>query len=190
MNGSVLMQERGGARGAVLPDYLGDKLRVVFCGTAASTASARRDHYYAGPGNELWPVLLRAGLVNEPLMWRDDSRVLQFGIGLTDLAKRVASSSDVGLDSHYDVARFIQKMATYSPRWVAFHGKSASRVVASYLGFGADVRLGKQHWRVAGRPVFVVPSMSGSNRSTNHLDGLPTRLAWFEALRDVLASEP
>src|SRR5882672_6024530 len=182
MNGSVLIQE-GGARGSVLPDHLADKLRVVFCGTAASTTSARRDHYYAGPGNEFWPVLQSAGLVNEPLTWREDSRVLQFGIGLTDLAKKVASSSDAGLGSHYDVARFIQKIATYSPRWVAFHGKTASRAVMRYLGLGADVRLGRQHWRVAGRPVFVVPSMSGSNRGTDHLDGLPTRLAWFDALR-------
>lgn len=35
----------------ILPDRLGPGLRVVFCGTAAGAVSARKGHYYAGPGN-------------------------------------------------------------------------------------------------------------------------------------------
>lgn len=46
----------------VLPDYLAPGLRIVFCGTAVSTASAERGHYYAGPGNEFWSFLHRSGL--------------------------------------------------------------------------------------------------------------------------------
>jgi G:T/U-mismatch repair DNA glycosylase len=41
----------------VLPDLLRPGLRIVFCGTAAGTASARAGAYYAGPGNAFWPTL-------------------------------------------------------------------------------------------------------------------------------------
>ncbi len=47
----------------VPPDYLAPNLRVVFCGTAAGNRSAEVGHYYAGPGNEFWPLLYRSGIV-------------------------------------------------------------------------------------------------------------------------------
>lgn len=81
---------------SVLPDYLAPGLRVVFCGTAVGETSAKRGHYYAGPGNEFWPLLYESGLVSEPLTPQDDARIVEFGIGLTDLAKRIAASSDAG----------------------------------------------------------------------------------------------
>jgi len=43
----------------VLPDVLTPGLQVVFCGTAAGTASAKRGAYYAGPGNQFWPMRVR-----------------------------------------------------------------------------------------------------------------------------------
>ncbi|HEU5143069.1 MAG TPA: uracil-DNA glycosylase family protein [Solirubrobacterales bacterium] len=47
---------------AVLPDLVRPGLRVVFCGTAAGTASARAGAYYAGPGNRFWETLRVTGL--------------------------------------------------------------------------------------------------------------------------------
>jgi G:T/U-mismatch repair DNA glycosylase len=67
----------------ILPDYLTPGLRVVFCGTAVSTASAARGHYYAGPGNEFWPLLHEAGLTPVLLTPDEDARVLEFALGLT-----------------------------------------------------------------------------------------------------------
>jgi len=49
--------------GDILPDVLEPGLHVVFCGTQAGSASARRGAYYAGPGNKFWPVLHEIGLV-------------------------------------------------------------------------------------------------------------------------------
>jgi TDG/mug DNA glycosylase family protein len=59
----------------------------VFCGTAAGLESARRQHYYAGPGNEFWSMLHQSGLVAERLRPQEDARILDFGLGLTDLPK-------------------------------------------------------------------------------------------------------
>ena len=46
----------------ILPDVLGPGLRVVFCGSAASTVAAARGAPYAGPGNRFWPTLFEIGL--------------------------------------------------------------------------------------------------------------------------------
>ena len=50
----------------VLPDLLTPGLRVVFCGIAVGTPSARRGAY-AGSGNQFWSVLARVGLTPRQL---------------------------------------------------------------------------------------------------------------------------
>jgi TDG/mug DNA glycosylase family protein len=113
-----------------LPDLLAEGLRVVICGTAAARTSAGVGHYYAGPGNMFWTYPYRSGITSEPLFPSTDKRVLEFGIGLTDLAKTVASSSDRGLRPHYDVDGLVAKVERFQPAWVAFHGKEAARTVS------------------------------------------------------------
>ena len=77
----------------VLPDLLAPGMRVVFCGTAPGSASARAGAYYAGPGNRFWATLPEVGLI--PILLRPDefTRLAEFGIGLTDISK-TASGSD------------------------------------------------------------------------------------------------
>lgn len=168
--------------GSKLPDYLAEDLRVVICGTAAGTTSAARGHYYAGPGNEFWQLLYRAKLTSDSLVPSTDARVLEFGIGLTDLAKKVAASNDQGLAMHYDVDGLIAKIERYRPRWVAFHGKEAAKAASRALGHGRSVRLGEQSWRVAGARVFVLPNASGANRDASRLEGKTHRVEWFKEL--------
>lgn len=167
---------------AKLPDFLGAGLRVVICGTAAGKTSAIRGHYYAGPGNMFWTYLFRAGITTEPLFPSSDSRVLEFGVGLTDLAKKVAASSDHGLRSHYDVDGFVTKVERYRPAWVAFHGKEAAKAVARALGERREVDLGEQSWTIGETRVFVLPSASGANRDASRLEGKADRVEWFKEL--------
>jgi TDG/mug DNA glycosylase family protein len=169
----------------VLPDYLAKGLRAVFCGTAVATASRDRGGYYAGSGNDFWLYLRQSGLIRIPLGPDSDRRILEFKLGLTDLVKGSAKSSDRGLIG-YDVPGFIHRMEKYEPSWVAFHGKEAAKQVSRHLGEGSDVSLGTQMWRVAGRPAYVLPSASGSNRGTSGLEGKANRLEWFEAFADLL----
>ena len=166
----------------ILPDYLAPRLQVVICGTAAGEKSGERGHYYAGPGNEFWKLLFESGLT-EPLRPEEDSQITKSGIGLTDLAKLVAASSDAGLREHYDVELFIWKIAQFKPAVVAFHGKEAAKEVSCVLGYGRRVRLGRQEWDVAERPAFVLPSASASNRDPRRLEGKASRLEWFVELR-------
>ena len=170
----------------VLPDHLAPRLRVVFCGTAVGIASAARGHYYAGPGNEFWSALESAGLLPQGLGPTPDHRILEFGIGLTDLAKNVAASSDRGLASSYDVESFASKIQRFEPDWIAFHGKTAANQVARWRGEPMPVRLGRQTWTVADSAVFVVPSMSGANRDPKRFEGKSSRQAWFAELADLI----
>ena len=172
---------------SVLPDYLATGLRVVFCGTAAGNRSAAVGHYYAGPGNEFWPLLYRSRIVPAALPPEQDDQVLRFAVGLTDLAKKRSASRDRDLSpDDFDVSGLAEKMQRYRPAWLAFHGKTPATIVSRSLGLGSHVALGLQAWTMGGVKVFVLPSASAANRSTAHLEGRPTRLAWFEALESEL----
>ena len=87
----------------VLRDVLEPGLRLVFCGTAAGTASARAGAYYAGPGNAFWPALYETGLTPELLEPAEFARLPEFGIGLTDICKvSFGSDAEVGTGEFAD----------------------------------------------------------------------------------------
>jgi TDG/mug DNA glycosylase family protein len=167
---------------AILPDYLAPGLRVVFCGTAVSTMSAQRGHYYAGPGNEFWPLLYESGLTPVRLAPDQDARVLDFGLGITDIAKKIAAASDAGLGPHYDIDGLVKKIERFAPRWLAFHCKTAGREVSKALGQGRSVALGKQPWTVGSSSAFILPSASAANRDQKRLEGRTSRVDWFRDL--------
>jgi len=149
---------RAGA--AVLPDLLDHGLKVVFCGSAAGAASAAAGAYYAGPGNRFWPLLHRLGLTPRELAPRQFARLLEFGLGLTDLAKR-ESGADAALSAAaYDLAAFKAKVLRYAPGAVAFNGKAPARAWFE----GAALDYGRQAARIGGAAVFVLPSTSGAAR--------------------------
>ncbi|CAN5448307.1 mismatch-specific DNA-glycosylase [soil metagenome] len=169
----------------MLPDLLRPGLDVVFCGTAVADRSADLGHYYAGPGNDFWQLLGESRIVPKRIPLSDDHTVVGLGIGLTDLVKCRSASDDGLLTSEdFDVVGFVEKIETNTPRWVAFHGKTAARAYRRVSG-SASQSLGVQTWRVANSEVFVVPSSSGSNRRPTY-DGLSSRLEWFQLLRDAV----
>ncbi|WP_042214935.1 mismatch-specific DNA-glycosylase [Demequina mangrovi] len=173
----------GTPRSDVLPDHLAPGLRAVFCGTAPGLASAARGHYYAGPGNRFWDYLGEAGIVPVPLGPEDDARVLEHGIGLTDLVKTMAQSHDRGLP--YDVPALAAKVAEHRPAWVAFTSKEAGTQAARWLGRPRP-GLGAQGWTFEGARVFVLPSPSGRNQGRASYDGRPTRLEWWAEVGALL----
>lgn len=149
---------------AVLPDVLEPGLTTVFCGSAASSASARQGTYYAGPGNRFWPVLYEAGFTPrafEPAEFRD---LALLGIGLTDLAKH-ESGMDIALSSSaYDSDLLLKKIETAKPRHLAFTGKRPAGIfLREALGAGLT-DYGLQNARIGETLIFVLPSPSGAAR--------------------------
>ena len=143
-----------------LPDVLAPGLMVVFCGTAAGDRSAQRGCYYAGPGNRFWPTLVKIGLTPTRFRPEEFREVLNCGLGLTDVAKKV-SGLDASLRSgDFDVKGFTERIAWAEPRIVAFNGKKAASIV---LGRRTkDVPIGRLTIRLGSSEVYVLPSTSGA----------------------------
>lgn len=134
-------------------------LRVVFCGTAAGTASARARAYYAGPGNAFWPTLAFVGLTPRELAPAEFELLPEFGIGLTDICKvRHGSDLEVGT-AEFDVAGLQERIAAAEPERLAFNGKNAARGALE-----RDVAYGVQEETLAGAELWVLPSTSGAAR--------------------------
>lgn len=166
-----------------LPDYLQPGLRLVFVGFNPSMRSAAVGHYYAGPGNLFWPLLYEAGLLPEPLTYAEDHRILEFGIGLTDLVQRpTRSSADLAPDeARAGVLQLQTRLMTYAPRVVCFNGKG---VYAWYTN--RPVTLGLQDETIGAARVFVVPSTSARNGHWQRAE----KAAYFQALRQLVDTCP
>ena len=163
-------------KGYLVPDLLAPNLRLVFCGTAPSKASAAAKAYYAKPGNKFWPTLHQVGITPRRFAPQEYPALLHLGIGLTDLCK-IHSGVDAELpDDAFDLATFHRKLKRYQPTMVAFTSKHAGQ---SALGHAVDYGLQDEGW--GGTRFFVLPSPSG----------LATRFfrieVWQDLARDLRA---
>lgn len=163
----------------VLPDLLQADLTLVFCGTAAGARSAAERAYYAHPGNLFWRALFSAGLTPRLLAPSEFPKLLDFGIGLTDLAKHHSGNDNQLPRDAFDVNALHAKIERYAPRLIAFTSKNAAQAA---LGRRADYGLRQD--RVGDSQVFVLPSPSGQARGHWQLEPW---LALAARLRDVRA---
>ena len=145
---------------ATLPDHLRRGMKLIVVGCNPGDRSARVGHYYAGRGNEFWPLLYDAGIVPELLEAKDDKRVIEFGVGLTDLVKRATRGVEEIERQEFAEGRILlaQKLAEYAPRVLAFNGKIVYEKFAQ-----SKCKLGLQKKKLYGAHVFVLPSTSGQN---------------------------
>ncbi|WP_426662641.1 mismatch-specific DNA-glycosylase [Rhodanobacter aciditrophus] len=147
------------AEASILPDVLAPGLALVFCGTAAGKRSAAERAYYAHPGNLFWRALHEAGFTPRLLAPAEFPLLPQFGIGLTDLAKRHSGNDDELPPGAFDVPALHAKIARFAPRLVAFTSKNAARAALDRA-----VGYGLQHECIGSARVFVLPSPSGQAR--------------------------
>jgi len=144
----------------ILPDVLEPGLKIVFCGTAAGTTSARARAYYAGPGNRFWDMLFETGLTPKRLDPAQFQDVIAYGIGLTDVVK-TASGSDASLPTTaFDPDRLRERILELKPGILAFNGKRSAQ---SFLD-ASKVEYGLQATQLGSTALFVLPSTSGAAR--------------------------
>lgn len=158
----------------VLPDVLSPGLRVVFCGTAAGTASARAKAYYAGPGNGFWKVLHETGLTPVQLAPAEFERLPEFGIGLTDICKTLHGSDQEVGTVEFDVTSLAARVSEAEPAVLAFNGKNAARgALEQNVGYGPHPE------QIGGASIWVLPSTSGAARRFWEIE------PWLELARAV-----
>lgn len=150
----------------MLEDILESNLALVICGTAVGSESARRGHYYSGPGNSFWRTLYETGLTPELLTSDRDWELPTYGIGLTDIAKRKTGSDKELTQSDFDVPGLRARIADSRPGIVCFNGKGAAKVAFDK----ETIDYGKQPERIAESIAFVAPSTSGAARGYWDID--------------------
>jgi len=143
----------------IVPDLLAPKLKLVFCGTAPSTASAKAKAYYAKPGNIFWPTLHRVGLTPRLFAPQEFPKLLELGIGLTDVCKTANGNDDELPKAAIDIEAFRKKILRYKPKLVAFTSKNSAQ-----LFFGHKVEYGLQKERLGETQFYVLSSTSGRAR--------------------------
>jgi double-stranded uracil-DNA glycosylase len=164
-----------------LPDYLAPNLRLLFVGINPGLRSAAAGHYYANPRNPFWRLLYEAGLTPVQLRPDEDSRILEFGYGLTDAVKRPSRGAS-DLRPHEFVTnrtRLMRTVRRYKPRAVCFNSKTAFE---GFFGKSVFAGFGPQRIIVIGAPVFVLPSTSPANAAVP----LAIKRGYFRALKDWL----
>lgn len=158
--------------GHAVPDLLAPNLRLVLCGTALGRRSAEQRAYYAHPNNLFWRTLHEIGLTPERIAPQDYARLLDHGIGLTDLAKRHFGNDDELPAGALDAEALRRKMLEYAPAMLAFTSKKGASI---FLGRPTGrIALGEQVERIGETRLFVLPSPSGTARG--HWD----RAVWEE----------
>ena len=166
-----------------LPDYLQPGLDIVLVGLNPSIPSARTGHYFANPRNRFWPAFNGAEMTPEPLTAETDYRVLEFGIGMTDIVKRPTPGvADLKTaDFHGGALDLQDRLTTTAPRIVCFHGiMAATHYVKIANGDRSKVSLGPQSWSIGISKVFVVPNPSPANASFS----LNDIIDWYLKLKE------
>src|SRR3974390_1154608 len=137
-----------------LPDYLRKGMKLVIVGCNPTESAVRAGHYYAGRGNPFWPLLYDSGVVPEPFDYPDDRRIIEFGIGLTDLVKRPTKTIEELKREDYAEGRFVlsKKLEEFLPRVVAFNGKLPYEQFAQRKS-----KYGVQKELLYGARVYVLP---------------------------------
>ena len=153
-----------------LPDLLGPDLSLVFVGLNPSEYSAREGHYFANPRNRFWPAFNRSRLL-PPALGRqctpsDDARLLEYGIGFTDVVKRPTPQGSALMAADYRLwAPLLREKLTQCQPWlVCFHGLMAYKAFLQYAETEkAAPELGLQPRIIGPSRVFVVPNPSPAN---------------------------
>ena len=144
-------------------DLLKPGLQLVFCGYNPSLTSGRSGYHYAHPGNRFWRVLFAAGITDRLYRPEEDARLLDLGIGFTNLCPRPTRRADelTREEIRAGAEELRAKLERLHPRAVAYTG------IGVYRWFRATSRVGwgiQEASTVAGVADIVVPSPSGLNR--------------------------
>jgi mismatch-specific thymine-DNA glycosylase len=165
-----------------LPDYLRRGMKLVVVGCNPADRAARAGHYYSGRENPFWALLYDSGILPEALPYTDDKRLIEFGIGLTDLVKRATREASELERQEIAEGRILlaQKLDEFAPRVVAFNGKDTYEKFAQ-----RPCKLGLQTEKLYGARVFVLPSTGTPDSMERGI-----RLRYFRDLARVLRSLP
>ncbi|HUK37106.1 MAG TPA: mismatch-specific DNA-glycosylase [Vicinamibacterales bacterium] len=171
----------------MLRDRIRPGVRILFVGINPGQRSEAIGHHFAGFSNRFWPLLYDSRLVTERISAEDDGRLHEWGLGITNLVRRMTPGiSTLRREEYFAGAHALRrKIRRYKPPIVALVGVSIFRTLFD-VGPGAPVSLGLQAKRLEGSRVFVLPNPSGRNANFSYGEMLHA----FRALRRFSRRSP
>jgi double-stranded uracil-DNA glycosylase len=154
-------------RDALVPDLVGDDLRLLFVGINPGLWTAAVQTHFAHPANRFYPALLAAGIIErriDPAAGMTDEDRAYFvsrGLGITNLVARASARADElsTTELREGGARLVEHVEQWRPKVVAVAGISAYR-----SAFGARTATpGRQPEPIGVAELWVVPNPSGLN---------------------------
>jgi double-stranded uracil-DNA glycosylase len=175
-----------------LRDRIAPGLRVLFVGINPGVRSAVTGHHFAGYSNKFWKLLWESRLVPEPVTYLDDDRLVEWGIGITNLVPRPSPGIDDLEPAEYLAGWAVleRKIKRYRPATVAFVGVTLYRAIRPLLEPKSPARptrereetVGLRPETIHGARIVVLPNPSGRNAHFSHAD----MLAAFRKLKRLL----
>jgi TDG/mug DNA glycosylase family protein len=144
-----------------IPDVIGSGLRVLFCGINPGLMSAATGHHFARPGNRFWPALHLSGFTPRLLAPAEQSELLDYRLGITNVVDRPSARADELTRAEYVAGgeNLVRKVLHYRPEWLAVVGITAYRDA-----FGErTATMGKQDRMIGDTRVWILPNPSGLN---------------------------
>lgn len=166
----------------LVPDVIQAGLRVLFVGINPGLYSGAIGHHFGRPGNRFWPALYAGGFTPRVLSPFEETRLLEFRVGLTNLVNRAtAMAGELTPDELQRGARLLErKVRRFGPSFVAFLGLTSYRTAFAR----PKAVLGLQPELLAAATVWLLPNPSGINAHYQ-----PTDLArLFRALRNAVSN--
>ncbi len=154
----------------------------MFVGINPSIASGIAGHHFAGRGNPFWRLLYASGLTPVLLAPAEDGRLLELGLGITNVCPRVTrSAAELTASEYVSGARALAlELERLRPSVVVLVGVTLARGV---LPASAEAGPGPRSASLRGARVFVLPNPSGRNAAYPSFE---SKLRWFVRLREFL----
>lgn len=172
-----------------LRDCIQPGILVLFVGINPGLRSAETGHHFAGHSNRFWKLLHESELVDEALTHREDQRLPEWRLGLTNIIGRCSPGIDVLDPDEYrqGVATLKRKIRRYQPPILALLGVTIFRTLFSSKERSREsIHLGPTCMQLAGARIFLLPNPSGRNAHYTYRE----MLTGFQSLRDIMAQLP
>jgi TDG/mug DNA glycosylase family protein len=172
-----------------LKDRIRSNLGVLFVGINPGVRSAMIGHHFAGYSNRFWKLLSESRLVPVPVTYRDDDRLPEWDLGLTNLIARPSPGIDDLRPVEYLEGWKVleKKIRRYRPAVVALVGVTLYRAILPLLHDAPAAKgrqtvvtkpkkrtslIGPQPMTIIGARVFVLPNPSGRNANYSYAEML------------------
>src|SRR3954453_4509276 len=143
---------------SAVPDVLGPRLRVVFCGINPGRVSAAAHAHFANPRNDFWRLLHDGGFTPRLIDPLEQHELLRYHLGVTNAARRTTPGSGDLRRGDFNPDRIERLLFELRPRAIAFVGKEAYRGL-----FNERAELGPQLRTIGSTGLYVLPSTSPAN---------------------------